>query len=244
MARKAFLYTGVTFLVMMTVLITANYFLLSEHTRASSKSTILEIDAVNNLVSDVRHVTVSDMNSTLDDALTDVGFLAINQTCWFPQSPVLYFVTILTPSNPASDPHFINVSKWLLNYTNITLSKIKSLSSLNVNFSSLVSNNVKFSTGFQDNLLLGRPVPPYYIFALNYVANLSYTLTYNGSTFIQLNQTLQKNKQLTITQLTPTATFPRQFCVYVTDQDTSNTEFRKAVICSSSTCLPTSSFNC
>lgn len=234
MARKAFLYTGAAFLVMIAILISANYLFLSKHTATESKNTDLEIDAINNLVNDVRNVIMVDSNNTMADALSDAAFSAIQKSSGS-AVPIQQLSSKLDPSNKDSEASFTNISKWLLNYTNITLSKIKSLSSLSINFSYPVSNDLKIATGYR-----GPPNLPY-IFSVSYAANISYILTFNGSTSFMLNQTLQRNKTLSVSQLT--VEIPKNFCIYVTDNTKGTFDFKKGVSCNP-ICAPTSSVSC
>jgi hypothetical protein len=71
---RAFLYSGAVFLVMVSLLVAANYFILSKHTNEQSKISSLAVDAG----SDIKGVLALDSNNVYSDAMSDAVFQAIN----------------------------------------------------------------------------------------------------------------------------------------------------------------------
>ena len=228
MARKAFLYTGAAFLIMMTVLIAANYFLLSEHTRYQSKSDALEMDAINNLASDLRHVLILDQNNALVDALSDTAFFAINGS---PNGvPIGNLKNSLDPLNSKSETDHTNITKWFLNYANITLLSVNRSYVLSFNSSHLLSNKVDPAIRFYN--IQGSPH-----LDISYAVNFSYVITSNKTFEIKLNQTLVSNYTLRMLQPRLTTGI---YCVYVDNSGTGVTVFSKEVFCDNSPirCIP------
>ncbi len=229
MAKTAFLYTGVTFLVMMTVLIAANYFLLSEHIRYELKSASLEMDIVNNLVSDVRHVTILDPNNALVDAMSDVSFRAIILASGIPST----LKNLLDQNTTVSQTSNTNITKWFLNYTNMTFLDIERYSPLAINFSYPTVNFIDQTTWPKDG-------PTDMKIIVDYLISISYNLTANSTFETRLTQTLVTNHSLTVSMLNDPLGV---YCITVKNADTGLTSFYKEVYCNP-TCNPRPITNC
>jgi hypothetical protein len=184
MNMKAFLYSGVTFLLMVSIMISMSYLLLQKHSKEQSNIANLQLDLVHEITIDLGDLLAVGGNNTFSDAMADAAFQAINRT---PSGSQL--TPICNDLSPiATSPRF-NITKWILNYTNLTLTAIQNHAPL-LNLKSVVANPTIVTSACNGNTIV-------YIWQKS---NISYEITLNDSSFyMRLNQTVVHNKTLTIT---------------------------------------------
>jgi len=227
---KAFLYTGATFLLMMTILISANYLLLSKHTASESKNADLEIDVVNNLVNDLRGMLVTDPNNVATDTMSDLAFFVITPTT-IPSAGLMD--RRMDPKDIKSKNAFSNFTYRFFNYTNETFLKIRQLPFASVKFSFPILNSLTY-----DQIGGARPIGGgvvYRYFRGTYTYNFSFEINISASYFVRLYQTLNFSKILEIGQY---STDSKAYCIKVTDGYTSNVDFDKEIYCNPAPCRP------
>ena len=213
MARRAFLYTGITFLIMASILILANYWTLSQQAKEESQVMNLEIDALYALTSNLNGLLAADKNNVIADALSDATFFAINST-----STGFGLPSLCNALDPTKQDAAQNISKWIFKYINSTLFQInKSFPVVNIDYSILL-----FSKSFDickgdDNFR-----------SIDYSANISYSLAILEPPYVQLNRTLLRNKTLEI-RLIPD-TNPNIYEIKVIDE-TDRIDFDQFIIC-------------
>ena len=210
----------------MTVLIAANYFMLSEHTRYQSKSDALEMDAINNFASDVRHVIVLDKNNAVTDAMADAAFFAINRTQNGVHPSALK--NRLDPIHSQSETFYSNMTKWFLNYTKLTLLSMNKSYILPLNISNISVNKFSATTGWR---FLGGPADT--LFYGQYTYSFSYVLFSNSSFEVNVNQTIVLNKYLEIIRHTSGYVY----CIKIINIENNIVEFYEEVACNG-WCVP------
>jgi len=230
MAKKAFLYTGATFLLMTALLISANYLLLSKHTASESKMANLEIDSVNNLVSDARSMLFTNPNNVLADAMSDAMFFGMNVSG--ERNPNVIF-QMIDPTNKKSEDYHTNITKWFLNYTNITLSYIEKNYPIKVNISEPAIVKVDASGYAYGHPPVGAQI--------KYIVNISYSIALNASTYINITQNLNRTKWLDISGPTSNG-FGTIYHIIVYDQ--SQTDFEKYINCNNVYCVTCANPTC
>jgi len=228
MAKKAFLYTGVTFLLMMTILISANYLFLSKHTASESKNADLEIDVVNNIVGDARAVLITDPNNTVADAISDIVFSSLRSGLNIHTGA---YQNTMDPTHTLSESSRTNLTKWFFNYTNLTLSSINRSSILPFNFSYPVLISLGYSASFGG----APPFIPATFFVGRYTYKFFYLINVSGSFPMKLNQTLNFSKTLDIRRPKVDPLY-YTYCVNITDDKTSLIDFSKEVYCDVTPC--------
>jgi len=225
MGERAFLYSGVTFLIMVSILLTANYLLLSKHNREESKIADLEIDAIYSTAVDVKNVLSSDSNNALADAMSDATFRALNCTSAGASLPSI--CNALLPTNILSEQCGTNLSKWVLNYTNVTLLEVQKI----ITFAEFNSSINKISYTAPDSC---GGSSDYRSFM--YYGSISYNLTTYDPFYMQLNQTLLFNKTLGLALIYSSGP-TKIYEINVTDW-TKAVDFSKRVNCTSNLCHP------
>jgi len=231
MGERAFLYTGITFLIMISILIAANYLLLSKHNREESKITDLEIDSIYSAVVDVKNVLSTNQNNTLADAMSDATFRALN--CTYAGGALSSICNALLPTNILSEQCGTNLTKWILNYTNMTLLEIQKT----VTFAEFNSSINQVS--YQNPVSCGGSLN--YRFFM-YYGNVSYNLTTYKPFYMRLNQTVLFNKTLSLANIYSSGPI-KIYEINVTDW-TKRVDFNKRVNCTSGICHPCAAGEC
>jgi len=203
--KKGFLYTGIVFLVMVGILISANYLFLSTHNKEQSKIMNMELDSSYNLEFDTKEVLALSPNNTIADALSDVAFMAV-----LVGGTPTDICNRLDPTNIASETSRTNMTKWVSNYTNLTFSEITAMTGMN--FSSLVikPSSSKSLSGSRCTVI--------------YSVNMSYFLTKRSSFYLWLNQSLSSNKTLEVNVVGSV--------YYISVKNGSRFDFNRSVTCS------------
>jgi len=222
---KAFLYTGIVMLIMIGVLVSANYVFLTGHQSSESELKVLEMDSVGFIEADVKNMLARDGNNTLADAMSDAAFVALGTGT----DSIPTICNRLDPKNPASQvaPYGANISKWIADYsgrmfanvTNITLAKFTSFRNTPSSYTQAVAPTCRIS----------------------YQANISYFVIKESPFYMALNQSVIHNKTLEVTNtlFDPVGgTF--YYTITVKDQimlgGSYRTDFSKTVGCSLGKC--------
>jgi hypothetical protein len=215
MARRAFLYTGITFLIMASILIMANYWTLSQQAKEESQVMNLEIDALHALASNLNGLLASEKDNVIADALSDATFFAINST-----STGLALSSICKNAlDPTNEDASHNISAWILSYINSTLFQInQSFLAANIDYKIL-----SFSKAF--DICIGSNE----LQSIDYSANISYSLAILEPPYVQLNTTLLRNKTLEI-RLIDEGPESKKYGVTVIDE-TGRIDFNQLVNC-------------
>jgi len=238
MARKAFLYTGAAFLVIMTLLISANYLFLSKHTTSESKTVNMQVDIANSLVSDTREVLFLNKNNTAADALSDMAFFFM--TPGLDPSIISGVVDkAMNPTRAESENGGTNFTKWFLNYAKLTISDIKRSSPIPVYFSTPIVNSLAYVS--KPGKIPINPPLFYRYFIGNYTYNITFEINVSADYFIRLNQTFNFSKVLEIGQFTD---MPNTYCIRVYDGYTAKWEFSKQIQCDPVPCVPRPKTRC
>jgi hypothetical protein len=216
---------------MVSILITANYLLLSEHNREESKITDIEIDSIYGAVIDVKNVLSTNQNNALADAMSDATFRALN--CTFAGGALSSICNALLPTNILSEQCGTNLTKWILNYTNMTLLEIQKI----ITFADFKSSVNQIS--FKDSGSCGGS-SNYRFFT--YYGNISYNLTTQSSFYMRLNQTVLFNKTLSLANVYSSGPM-KIYEINVTDS-TKRVDFNKRVNCTSGACHPCAAGEC
>ncbi len=184
MNKKAFLYSGVTFLLMVSIMLSMSYLFLQKHSKEQSNIANLQLDLLQSIAIDMEDVLSLDGNNTFADAMVDATFQSVNRT-----SPGANLNQICNDLSPTGLNPRYNITKWILNYTNLTLTAMQNYAPL-MNIKSVVSNPTIVRSSCIGNAIV-------YIWQKS---NISYELTLNGSSFyMRLNRTVVHNKTLTMT---------------------------------------------
>ena len=212
MNKKAFLYSGVTFLLMISILLSMSYLFLQKHSKEESNIANLQLDLVHEITVDLEDILAKDGNNTFADAMADAAFQAINET---------HSGQSLTPLcndlNSTNKNAKYNITKWILNYTNLTITAMQNYAPL-MNLQSVVSNPIVVSGNCSGTKMV-------YIWQKS---NISYELILNSSSFyMRLNKTVEHNKNLTIALINND-----NFRYNITIKDeTGRIDFSKSITC-------------
>ena len=225
MNKKAFLYSGVTFLLMVSIMISMSYLLLQKHNNEESKITNLALDSMYGIAVDVKNMISTDAYNTLADAMSDASFRALNCTAAGGALPSI--CNAIVPTNSLSETCGTNLTKWILNYTNITLIEIQNKMSA-VEFKSSITQINYVSPSSCGGSADYR--------SFTYYGNISYNLTTYTPFYMRLNQTTLFNKTLGIAQIYSVGA-TKIYEINVTD-GTKAVNFNKRVNCTSNLCHP------
>jgi len=226
MNKKAFLYSGVTFLLMISIMLSMSYLFLQKHSKEQTKIADLELDLAQQVSVDIRDVLAANANNTLADAMADAAFRALN--CTAAGGALQSICNALVPTNILSETCGTNLTKWVLNYTNMTLLEIQN------NMSALEFKSSITKINYASPNPCG-PVPGDYR-SFMYYGNISYNITTHTSFYMRLNQTTLFNKTLGIAQIYSVGA-TKIYEINVTD-GTKAVNFNKRVNCTSNLCHP------
>ena len=212
---KAFLYSGIVFLIMISTLVAANYMLISKHSVGKMQASDLEVDTFLHIGNNLEKVLATDVNNTVADAVSDAAFYVLTLGAISP----IDICQNLQYSGEGSIP----VVLWVENYTNVTMRQIESLipqiSIDNISFNFAALNCIPTETNTVKKLQM----------------NISATLLFNISLDFSNTQIIKNitfNKTLNIMRTSPpNQVSPTFFDVNVTDMKTKRTDFNKNVMC-------------
>jgi hypothetical protein len=170
---KAFLYTGTVFLIMVGVLLSANFLFLSKHGKGQAQIADMQMDLANNIANDMKRIAVWDKNNIMADAMSDAAYGAVMS-----KNNLNAMCSDLKTQLGQND-----IQAKIKDYITATFSEITSLQP-SVTFGNLQVNTLT--------------VTQTATCVLNIYANFSYIIKIDSSFSLLLNRTLIGNKTLTL----------------------------------------------
>lgn len=218
MARRGFLYIGITFLIMLAILISANYLFMSKHTsQGISKTEAMEIDLTKNMGVGVKNIIVFDANNSVSDALSDAAYQAID-TFGNAHPSTNALCTRLDPTKTESRTYGTNVTQWVWDYADLTFLSVQN---------AIMPLELKYSI-----INVTADMSACSTTGIKILFNSTYNVTANSSDiFMRANFTAIHKKNLRITR-TASSSPGWIYDIIVTDES-GRTDFSNKVYCPS-----------